>query len=685
MCTSAAVPLAAQPIVDQAEPIELDTITLTADQADALSGPVLAFPSTQTTLSGDTVALTNKRTQRDLSQAIPNVTGFDAGGNRMTTFTVRGLREPGYQSTPGVFPALSYYIDDVPALTTLARASVFTNVDSITVLKGPQNTAFGDSRPGGAIDIRTTEPTDETTGYIGIGAGNHAMKEVQAGISTPLGNDIYLSFDGIWHDRDGFYDNIATGDSYGDKRALAGKARLTWRPSSDTQLDLFLQHERFSDQTDPFIPLSQLRTDPHKVSYNDPGHEDIGQDLIALRARQSFDGFDMLAVTSYRRSTWEFLNDGDMSAGEFDPSNPFSRVIGYTDEEVRSFTQEFRLKSNDDTSRLKWSAGLFAADTDLDVVPGYFLHDGTESLVHANTSSRDLAVFGELRYAIDPTIEIAGGLRYQISKRDASNDLTAPYVSSGDDSYHALLPSVSITWSPTNDLTAFAKYSRGFRAGGFNAHKFVTDPSEYEFESETSDNFELGFRSAHLQDRLQLSGSVFYARYDDYQVLNQLNPNVFAVNNAERVNSYGAEIEAQYELNDSLRLYGGVGVTHAEYDSFSNGYGNWDDKKVPFIPRYTVNYGVEYSHASGFFTAVQGRLTGEYQLNDANTLHQGSAHVVDAQLGYRKGNYEVVVFGQNIFDKRYVANLYDFSSSEGAAMGSLGEAAHYGVRVKYRF
>lgn len=80
------------------------------------------------------------------------------------------------------------------------------------------------------------------------------------------------------------------------------KARLTWRPSDATQVDLFLQHERFKDQTDPFIPLSQLQSDPFTVAYNDPGEEEIEQDLLALRARHDFGAFDLLSVTAYRRS-----------------------------------------------------------------------------------------------------------------------------------------------------------------------------------------------------------------------------------------------------------------------------------------------------------------------------------------------------------------------------------------------
>lgn len=117
---------------------------------------------------------------------------------------------------------------------------------------------------------------------------------------------------------------------------------------------------------------------------------------------------------------------------------------------------------------------------------------------------------------------------------------------------------------------------------------------DYAFEAETSDHFELGFR-AQPSERLKIGGAIFYSTHDDYQVLNQISPSVFAVNNADEVTTYGAEVEAEYAVTDALTLFGSVGVTKAEYDRFANAFGNWAGNDVPFIPAYTANYGFEYT------------------------------------------------------------------------------------------
>ena len=631
------------------------------------------------------ISQTGIQGQRDLSREVPNVTGFDAGGNRMTNFSIRGLSEFGYQSTPGAYPGVAYYMDDVPALTTLARASQFMNVDRIEVLRGPQIAGFGFSRPGGVIDVHSAEPTAKPSSYIGGAFSNYRGYETSGGISTPVMPNWFLTVDGTIQGHEGYYYNTALNDPYGDKQGISGRAKLTYRPSADFQMDLITQHERFRDQTDPFIPMAQLRAGNRSVAYNDPGHERITQDLQALRIKTSFDVFDLLSVTSYRRSSWDFLNDGDGTAAPLDPFNPYSRYSGYTNQVVKSLIQEVRVKSNDRNARLQWSGGFFAAKTDMDITTGAKLYPSGEQLNYAVADNVDAAVFGELSYALTDTLRIVPGLRYEWAKRDASNNSLAPIVNSGSGTYSAVLPSIAMVYAPIENLSSFIKYTRGFRPGGFNAHKRVTDPLAYEFKSEDSDNFEIGFKSHLLSNRLTVGGSLFLSNYEDYQVLNQFSPTAFGVNNAQRVRSYGGEFNVSYRVMPEWRIFGGVGVTHATYGEFVNSYGTFTGNNVAFIPRYTLNYGIDYQAAWGGFAGVQARTTGAYALDTGNYSTQEAATVVNAQIGYRKNNYEVALFGRNIFNQRYITNVYDFSGTGVGAFGELGDPATYGLRAKLTF
>lgn len=152
---------------------ELTAAPTVGEELARASAPFMRVPTGVSVITGREAEERGLATARDLAQSVPNVTGFDAGGNRMTTFSIRGVRELGYQSSPGVVPGVGYYVDDVPALTTLSRASMFTRVDQIDLLKGPQSTLFGFSRPAGVIDIRTTGPSSSPTGYLSASVGNY--------------------------------------------------------------------------------------------------------------------------------------------------------------------------------------------------------------------------------------------------------------------------------------------------------------------------------------------------------------------------------------------------------------------------------------------------------------------------------------------------------------------------------
>ncbi len=646
---------------------------------------MLATPSSVSSIGAREIAQTGMQGQRDLSQALSNVTGFDAGGNRMTNFSIRGLREFGYQSTPGAFPGVAYYMDDVPALTTLARASQFMNVARIDVYRGAQVSGFGYSRPGGVIDIHTAEPTVKPSSYLMGAISNYRGYETAGGISTPVAPSWFLTVDGVMSGHEGYYNNTAFNQPYGDKQGYSGRAKLTYRPSADLQIDMITQHERFGDHSDPFMPLAQLRSGPRSVAYNDPGHERITQDMQALRIKASLDTFDLLSVTSYRRSTWDFLNDGDGTAAPYDPANPYARLSGVTREKVGSLTQEVRLKSNDRNARLQWSAGMFAAKTNMDITTGMTLYPSTDVLNYAKANNDDVALFGDVSYGLTDTLRVVSGLRYEWAHRGASNNSLAPIVNSGSADYSAVLPSVGLVYAPIENLSSFVKYTRGFRPGGFNAHKTVTDPLNYSFKSENSDNYEIGFKSFHLSNRLTLGGSLFLSDFQDYQVLNQFSATAFGVNNAQRVRTYGGEFDASFKLLPELRVFGGVGVTRARYEDFVNNFGTFTGNDVAFIPRFTVNYGIDYQAAWGGFAGVQARTTGRYALDDANYSTQSTATVVNAQIGYRQNNYEVAVFARNLFNERYIVNVYDFKGTGTGAFGSLGDPAVYGVRAKVTF
>ncbi|MEG6510259.1 TonB-dependent receptor [Methyloligella sp. 2.7D] len=668
---SRAAPAVAEPLQ---EPAPVGTI---AEDYNATRD----FPSSLTILDQSLLEQENVRDLRDLSGTSPNFTAFDGGGNRMTQFSVRGIREPNYQSAPEILPSVAYYFDDVPALTSLSRVSLFNNLDSVTIKKGPQNSDYGFSRAGGVIDVRTPEPSRIATAYGTAGFGNYDAYELSAGFSTPLVQDkLYASGDIIKDTRDGFYDNVATGEPYGDKDALGGRLKLTARASDTTTIDFGLRYEKFRDQADPYILDPLNNPDPFKVDFDRPGHENIDQDMQYLRVRSEFDRFDFMSVTAHQGSSWSYRADASQYGA------PYADFIGTTDEDIDTYSQEFRVASNNAANQIGWKGGLFLARTTMDYEGGFLFNDGTPAgpPTIAETTSNDVSGFGEVTVPLTSALRLGAGLRYDWAGRKGSNEFAPPSITRGDEDYSAFSPSVSLLYGANPNVSYFAKYARGFKPGGFNARTSTFSPFAFEYDAETSDNFELGVKTLMLGGKLGLGGSVFYSKFHDYQNLTQLSPSTFGLSNAQSARSYGVELESAYQITRAVKLFANFGYTNAEYDDFRSPLGNFSGNTISYVPEFTAAYGTEYETESGFYFLGQARTTGSYYLDDTNTAEQGTYTLVDLAAGYRVGRLDASLFVSNLTDQEYVVNSFGFAGP-GADMGTIGDPRTYGMRAKMTF
>jgi len=127
-------------------------------------------------------------------------------------------------------------MNEVPL--TISGASTFYDLDSIQVLKGPQGTLFGKNTTGGAVLYTSAKPTDEFGGRLRVRTGNYDMREVEGMLNVPLIDDTLLmraAFDSVR--RDGYIDDILTGDDLGQIERDSGRLSVTWSPGERFQND----------------------------------------------------------------------------------------------------------------------------------------------------------------------------------------------------------------------------------------------------------------------------------------------------------------------------------------------------------------------------------------------------------------------------------------------------------------
>src|SRR5262249_3748838 len=174
-------------------------------------------------------------------------------------------------------------------------------------------------------------------------------------------------------------------------------------------------------------------------------------------------------------------------------------------------------------------------------------------------------VFGNFSWDFLDDFTLDGGVRYNFEHKEFEtvaqdqNRLAAGNISQPvdlDKTWKEPTGGINLTYYFTRDITAYGKYTRGWKGGHIQGNStrdrsnpaggFVTAVPTVA-NPETIDAFEIGSRGRWLSDRIQLGGSLFYYRYEDYQVFvieNNYGSNpTLKIINANNARLYGAEAD----------------------------------------------------------------------------------------------------------------------------------------------
>ena len=140
-------------------------------------------PISLSEISGAELQLRGMVRVQDILRAMPNV-ATDVQTPRQVSLSIRGLgRNPGndaLESSVGVF------LDGVYLGRPGMVVADLVDIERIEVLRGPQGTLFGKNATAGVLNIMTARPSDDTTGWLEISAGDRELRELRGAASGPL-------------------------------------------------------------------------------------------------------------------------------------------------------------------------------------------------------------------------------------------------------------------------------------------------------------------------------------------------------------------------------------------------------------------------------------------------------------------------------------------------------------------
>ena len=125
--------------------------------------------------------------------------------------------------------------------------SEFYDAERVEVLRGPQGTLYGRNTTAGVVNLITRRPGDEFGGFVNVEAGNYAHRKLKGALNIPLTDRLSQRFAVFYLERDGFVDNLFTGDDIDGRDMYSLRSATRWQ-SERTDATLTIQY--FEEDSD---------------------------------------------------------------------------------------------------------------------------------------------------------------------------------------------------------------------------------------------------------------------------------------------------------------------------------------------------------------------------------------------------------------------------------------------------
>nr|WP_293854191.1 TonB-dependent receptor [Sphingomonas sp. SCN 67-18] len=395
-------------------------------------------------------------------------------------------------------PSVAVVVDGVQQVNPAQFNQELFDIEQIEVLKGPQGAIYGRNAIGGAIVIRTKQPTDHFEGRVRAGIDNGFGYWLRGGISGPMSDTLKFRLSGSWYDTKGFIRNEFLKEDTDPVEDLALRGTLLWSPTSNFTADLRGSISRLRTQALYFNIVNDVNDTSLPVRTNNAGQNDRDINNVSLRLNYDTDAGSFSSVTSY--DTLKEILTGD--AFDFLPieESLFFQIFGFdlTQSQylnVKALSQEIRFTSPE-ANRLRYIVGAYFIDTNRFISTGNMIDtDSGVFPVYRTPSTNPLnpqfsflsdkqdnfawAAFANLSYDFTDQFKIDLGLRYDRDRRrnttlTPAGFMNGPGLPDGTTGevrkavFDDWQPKVTLTWEPSNTVTLYGGYSRGFRSGGFN-------------------------------------------------------------------------------------------------------------------------------------------------------------------------------------------------------------------------
>jgi outer membrane receptor protein involved in Fe transport len=747
------------------------------------------IPYNISAITADQLANAGISSSSELVRMIPGLNLVDEGprvsGNR-NNFNIRGLNVNGSKNNddnPEISqPTVSTYLGEVPMFFPLK----LIDLDRVEVLRGPQGTLYGAGSVGGTIrfipnkaefDRRTVDLKAELSSTDHAGDLSYDASVVA---NLPLSERVAFRGNVGREFLSGFIDAIGLIEQTGTPRYpgdivladpddILGSGTVQAPPIKDSnEAERTYGRAGFLFDVNDAVEIG-LNYNYQKVQadnrYEDNPYFGSGREFVTYKAFtdpqdaevslldlevEADLGFARLTSSSaYSNVDIRSISDSSGFLRTHLPQYYFGNPRLYAplerEQDVKTFTQELRLTSQDD-GPIEWVAGLFYLHRELDftmlqIASGandytnaYF---GTPAPVDftdvlatggANQTFTDLAGFGELTWHVTEQWQLTGGLRVFSQELSGTAGIPLPYASrtleylyygtaTNDFLFGGINPTVyeaddhviklNTSYDFSEKAMLFATYAEGFRAGGANQLP-ETDPFGNDnrpfltFEPDVVKNYEMGLKGV-LDSRFRYTVTGFYEDWKDFQA-SLISPfGINYVDNVPAAESKGIEFELNASVTEQFDFMFGYTYVDAEIAEsflFVDGDPTSEIPKGNRLPGgaehewvIAANYSIPLSSSEIYLYAdasyrseVLSNFRDLPQVAGMSFAEFEAFTLLNAAITWAKNDYSISLFGNNLSNERGTSSVMtaSFFGDRDQGWGVIRPRT-FGVRLNWHF
>ena len=578
-----------------------------------------------TAISDEDIENKNITSFVDLSAIVPGVTVAKNEGYK-TVISIRGVGNETNQNAIAA-PSVAFHMDGIFIASPFSLQTDFIDVERIEVLRGPQGTLFGQNSTGGVINVISKKPSME--GYLGksdITFGNYGLTKFRSSNNIVLGSSTAARFSISTSERDGFSENLVTGQDLDDDSNLSFRADFLKEFENNSSLRIFGQFFEVDRNGSAMKGIDDPSPDPRDLSQDSISNHELTSKIFAAIYESDLGYANLKVMASIQEDDISVTRDND----RHNFGDPVLAIPGLGEEAtyqraefrpetslVDTTTFEINLVSNEPAmgGKLDWTIGAFYMDHEIENhIRGYRDNDLDGELQYvcgepfarndycftvggpdpwfffefdfvsdAFPKRESFSVYGETTYSISDQFRILSGLRYSDDEVESCvKNFFTTVCDNLSGSSDKTTGKIAAEFDLDDDTLAYLAFSAGFKPGGTNlTYGFADDnapPMVFpNFAAETVESIEFGLKTDLYDGRARANIAIFSYDYENLQ-FQATDPDPYrgGVANIPESEMSGLEIEFTGLISDSLTLDMNLAFLDSEVSSYYEALDNVD-------------------------------------------------------------------------------------------------------------